>query len=224
MIDAYQFWYRVIVATPQHNLRTDAARNLERIVASAQRVFARAGADAAMEDVAADADVGVATVYRRFPTKEALLRVVLERRFDDVVEVALRRAQAEADPRDAMRIALGGAVSFFADDPNTAAAAASSGLMTMDLAYRFIGPVDEIVRRGQRDGVFRSDLVAEDVPRIVLMLVGTLPSLHPGSNGWRRYLDLIMDTLCACRSVLSAPTPLRDHQPRPPLAVLNSDT
>jgi AcrR family transcriptional regulator len=213
----------VIVATPQR-LRTDAARNLERIVTSAQHVFARAGADAAMEDVAAEAGVGVATVYRRFPTKKALLRVVLERRFDDVVETALRRAQAEADPRDAMRIALGGAVSFFADEPNTAAAATSSGLMTMDLAYRFIRPVDEIVRRGQRDGVFRSDLVTEDVPRIVLMLVGTLPSLHPGSNGWRRYLDLIMDTLCASRSDLSAPTPLRDHQPRPLLAVANSDT
>ena len=91
--------------------------------------------------------------------------------------------------------------------------------MTMDLAYRFIEPVADIVRRGQCEGMFRADLVTEDIPRIVLMLVGTLPSLHPGSDGWRRYVDLILDMLCASRSELSAPSPLRDHQPRPLLDV-----
>jgi AcrR family transcriptional regulator len=203
------------MVTAPHNLRADAARNVERIVAGAQRVFARAGAEAAMDDVAAEAGVGIATVYRRFPTKESLLRVVLYRRFDEVVETALRLAQQEPDPRVAMRIALGGAVSFFADDDQTIAAGSSSGLMTMDLAYRFIEPVADIVRRGQRDGVFRSDLVTEDIPRIVLMLVGTLPSLHPGSDGWHRYLDLILDMLCTCRTKLSAASPVRAHQPRP---------
>ena len=201
--------------TVPRNLRADAARNVERIVAGAQRVFARAGANAAMEDVAAEAGVGVATVYRRFPTKESLLRVVLDRRFDQVVGAALRRAQQEPDPREAMRLALAGAVSFLADDDPTIAAGSSSGLMTMDLAYRFIEPVADIVRRGQRDGVFRSDLVTEDIPRIVLMLVGTLPSLYPRSDGWHRYLDLILDMLCASRTELSAASPVRDHQPRP---------
>ena len=203
------------MVTAPRNLRVDAVRNVERIVAGARRVFARAGADAAMDDVAAEAGVGVATVYRRFPTKESLLRVVLYQRFDEIVEAALRRAQQEPDPREAMRIALGGAVSFFADDDQTIAAGSSSGLMTMDLAYRFIEPVADIVRRGQRDGVFRTDLVTEDIPRIVLMLVGTLPSLHAGSDGWHRYLDLILDMLCASRTELSAASPVRDHQPWP---------
>ena len=156
-----------MVPTRERQLRTDAVRNASRIIASAQRVFASVGPKAAMEDVAADAGVGVATVYRRFPTKEALLRVVLDRRFDEVVGAALERAQHEVDARDAMRAALRGAVSFIAGDPNTMAAAMSSGLMTMDLAYRFFEPVAAIVRRGQDDGVFRDDLVAEDVPRIV---------------------------------------------------------
>jgi len=211
------------MVTAPRNLRADAVRNIERIVAGAQRVFARSGADAAMDDVAAEAGVGVATVYRRFPTKESLLRVVLYRRFDEVVEAALRRAQQEPDPREAMRIALSGAVSFLADDAQTVAAGSSSGLMTMDLAYRFIEPVADIVHRGQRDGVFRTDLVTEDIPRIVLMLVGTLPSLHPGSDGWQRYLDLILDLLCASRTALSAASPVRDHQPRPLLDVPHPD-
>jgi AcrR family transcriptional regulator len=212
------------MVTAARNLRTDAVRNIERIVAGAQRVFARAGADAAMDDVAAEAGVGIATVYRRFPTKESLLRVVLYRRFDEVVEAALLRAQLEPDPREAIRIAFTGAVSFFADADQTIAAGASSGLMTMDLAYRFIEPVTNIVRRGQRDGVFRADLVTEDIPRIVLMLVGTLPSLRPRSDGWHRYLDLILDMLCASCTELSAVTPVRDHQPWPTLDLPHPDT
>src|SRR6201984_285508 len=144
--------------TRERPLRTDAVRNVSRVIASAQRVFARSGPGAAMEDIAADAGVGVATVYRHFPSKDALLRVVLDRRFDDVVGGALERAEHEVDARKAMRAALRGAVSFVADDANTMAAATNSGVMTMDLAHRFFAPVAAIVRRGQGDGVFRDDL------------------------------------------------------------------
>src|ERR1700733_8937920 len=199
--------------TRERPLRTDAVRNAARIIASAQRVFASARPQAAMGDIAPEAGVGVATVYRRFPTKDALLRVVLDRRFDEVMGAALESAQHQVDARAALR----GAVSFIAGDPNTMAAAMSSGLMTMDLAYRFFEPVAAIVRRGQDDGVFRNDLATEDVPRIVLMLVGTLPSFEAGSDGWHRYLDLIIDMLTANRSRLSPISPVRDHQPPPVL-------
>jgi AcrR family transcriptional regulator len=217
LIDSYHLAYDVTVAIRERPLRSDAVRNAARIVCSAQRVFASTGPQAAMEDIAAEAGVGVATVYRRFPTKDALLRVVLDRRFDEVVGAALARAQDEVDARDAMRAALRGAVSFIAGDPKTMAAAMSSGLMTMDLAYRLFEPLAAIVRRGQDDGVFRDDLATEDVPRIVLMLVGTLPSFEAGSDGWYRYLDLIIDTLTANRSRLSPINPARDHQSPPVL-------
>src|SRR6201987_4163301 len=149
LIGDYHLAYDVRMPTRERPLRTDAVRNAGRIIASAQRVFASAGPQAAMEDIAAEAGVGVATVYRRFPTKDALLRVVLDRRFDEVVGAALESAQHEVDARDALRAALRGAVSFIAGDPNTMAM--SSGLMTMDLAYRFFEPVAAIVRRGQDD-------------------------------------------------------------------------
>ena len=220
LIGDYHLAYDVRMPTRERPLRTDAVRNAARIIASAQRVFASAGPQAAMEDIAAEAGVGVATVYRRFPTKDALLRVVLDRRFDEVVGAALESAQHEVDARDALRAALRGAVSFIAGDPQTMAAAMSSGLMTMDLAHRFFEPVAAIVRRGQDDGVFRDDLATEDVPRIVLMLVGTLPSFEAGSDGWHRYLDLIIDMLTANRSRLSPISPVRDHQPPPVLDLL----
>jgi len=69
------------------------------------------------------------------------------------------------------------------------------------------------LRRGQKASVFRDDLVTEDVPRIVLMLVGTLISFEQGSVGWRRYLDLLLDMLTASQTALSPPTAVRDHEP-----------
>jgi AcrR family transcriptional regulator len=168
-----------------------------------------------MDDVAAAAGVGIATVYRRFPTKRHLLRTVLERRWDELIDSGLRRAEQEADPREALRLALESAVLFMTSDPVMVSAAADLGLMTMDLARRFCDPVGEILRSGQRDGSFRTDLVEDDIPRLVLMLFGTLPSFAPDSDGWRRYLDLMLDSLTAEGSELSPPTPVHDHHPVP---------
>jgi len=206
----------VSVITPgRAQLRADAARNVERIVEAAQAVFSTSGRAASMDDVAAAAGVGVATVYRRFPTKQALLRAVLDRRWDEVIDSALRRAEREAEPREGLRLALEGAIRFMGNDPLMVSAAQDLGLMTTDLARRFCEPVAEIVRRGQRDGSFRADLVEDDIPRIVLMLFGALPSVAPDSDGWRRYLDLMLDALTGETTELASPTPVHAHQPVP---------
>jgi AcrR family transcriptional regulator len=206
----------VTTITPgRARLRSDAARNVERIVDAAHVVFSTSGRAASMDDVAAAAGVGIATVYRRFPTKQDLLRTVLESRWDELIDAALRRAEQEAEPREALRLALEGAVLFMASDPVMVSAASDLGLMTMDLARRFCDPVAEILRRGQRDGTFRPDLVQDDIPRLVLMLFGTLPSFAPGSDGWRRYLDLMLDSVAAGTTELAPPTPVHDHHPVP---------
>src|SRR5919202_1474542 len=69
-------------------LRADARRNRERVIAAARAVFAEQGRDAPMDDVARRAEVGVGTVYRHFPTKEALLRAVAEDAFARISAVA----------------------------------------------------------------------------------------------------------------------------------------
>jgi len=61
-------------------LRADAARNRERILAAADEVFSERGADASLEDVAKRAKVGIGTLYRRFPTREALLGALCDER------------------------------------------------------------------------------------------------------------------------------------------------
>src|ERR1019366_1103756 len=62
-------------------LRADARRNRERILESARLVFAESGADAQIDDVARRAGVGVGTVYRHFPTKEALMVELVRQKF-----------------------------------------------------------------------------------------------------------------------------------------------
>ncbi|MHB8689991.1 MAG: TetR/AcrR family transcriptional regulator [Solirubrobacteraceae bacterium] len=197
-------------------LRADAARNVTRITDAAYVVFAGRGAAGSMEDVAAEADVGIATVYRRFPRKVDLLRIVLYRRWDEVITPGLARAKDEFNPREAMRIALEVAVEFVANDRVMLSAAADAGLMTMDLAQRFGEPVGDVLRRGQRAGVFRTDLVDDDIARVVLMLFATLPTFDEGSDGWRRYLDLMLDVLTAQTTALAPPSPVHEHQPNLP--------
>jgi AcrR family transcriptional regulator len=195
------------------NLRADAARNFQRIVDAADRVFSRRGSNGSFEEIAVEAQLGIATVYRRFPTREALVKAVLDRHFTDVMLPELERAQREPDPRTALVQALEAGVKFASREQVMLAAAANIGLMTMDMAYKFFEPVSELIRRGQATGAFRADLVPEDTPRLVLMIAGTLPSFDPASEGWRRYLDIVVDGLApgAHNTQLAPPSPVRDH-------------
>jgi AcrR family transcriptional regulator len=214
LIVDYQLCYACIemrVEAPK--LRADAARNVTRILDAAYAATSTAGAAPSMEQVAAAAGVGVATVYRRFPARADLMVAVLERRWEETITPALRRAVEEPDAREGMRCALENAVRFVADDRAMLGVASDLGLMSMDFAERFCEPVAEILERGQREGVFRPDLVPEDIPRFVSMLLGILGSVDPESDGWRRYLDLMMDLVTATRTLLAPATPVREHRP-----------
>ncbi len=78
-------------------LRVDAARNRDATLESARRVFAESGTDAALEEIARRADVGIATLYRRFPTREDLVAAAFELRLR-AYEAAAKAAAAAPDP------------------------------------------------------------------------------------------------------------------------------
>lgn len=82
--------------------RRNAAANRERILGAAEAVFGAHGAHGSTEDVAARASVGIATVFRHFPTKEALIEAALLRHFERLNEQA-GELGAHADPADALR-------------------------------------------------------------------------------------------------------------------------
>src|SRR3954462_534801 len=86
-------------------LRADARRNREKVLAAARAVFADEGVDAQMDDVARRADVGVGTVYRHFPTKDALLHALSDELFD-VIAAHTRTLLELDDPWEAFQQTL----------------------------------------------------------------------------------------------------------------------
>ena len=82
---------------PERALRADAARNRDAIVAVAREVFAEQGLEAPLEAIAARAGVGIATLYRRFPTREKLVAAALVDKVAEYVDAA-RQALAVPDP------------------------------------------------------------------------------------------------------------------------------
>src|ERR1700731_1392926 len=82
--------------------RADAVRNRERVLEAAKAVFSAGGAEASLEAVARSAGVGIGTLYRHFPTREALFEAVYRREVQQLADLAEQLKQ-EARPVDALR-------------------------------------------------------------------------------------------------------------------------
>jgi AcrR family transcriptional regulator len=106
-----------------HKLRADAARNRERVLEAAKAVFSAGGADASLEAVAKRASVGIGTLYRHFPTREALFEAVYRREVDHLSDLA-EHLKKEPVPVDALRRWLRSAIEFVATKKGMSAALA----------------------------------------------------------------------------------------------------
>lgn len=84
------------------SLRADAERNRQRILVAAEALFLERGANVPLEEVAKRAEVGIGTLYRRFPTREALLAATSDERFLSVSETS-RARDTDHDPGDTLR-------------------------------------------------------------------------------------------------------------------------
>src|ERR1700756_4614579 len=82
--------------------RVDAVRNRERVLEAAKAVFSAGGADASLEAVARAAGVGIGTLYRHFPTREALFEAVYRREVQQLTDLA-EQLKVDADPIEALR-------------------------------------------------------------------------------------------------------------------------
>ena len=184
-------------------LRRDAERNRARILGAATEVFTERGLQATLDDVARRAGVGVGTVYRRFPDKEALVEALFSERLDVLVGFG-EQALADPDP-------WAGLVSFF--ERAAAIIASDRGLrqILMFATYgrdrvdqaraRMLPVVSRMIRRAQESGDVRADLRPTDVPLIVFMLGAAAEYAAPvRPEIWRRYLSLILDGLRPARA------------------------
>lgn len=151
-------------------MRADAVRNRERILAAAAAAFEEHGPEAALEDIASRAEVGIGTLYRHFPDRQALLVAVYRDGADSLVECGCDLLEAD-DPFDALARWLGAQLEYLRSHQSQAASAMLTMLDDPDgppppcEAMMTTGAA--LLSRAQEHGVVRADVDAGDVSRMV---------------------------------------------------------
>ncbi|BBY37372.1 putative transcriptional regulatory protein TetR [Mycobacterium mantenii] len=198
-----------MTAVEDRPLRADAARNVERILRAAREVYAESGPDAPVEAVARRAGVGERTLYRRFPAKADLVRAALDQSIAEDLTPVIDRARLAKDPLRGLTELIEAAISLGAREHHLLTAARRAGSLTSDISVSLNAALGDLARAGQRAGSIRADLVTDDLPRLVAMLFGVLSTMDADSDGWRRYVALIIDAIS-----------VNERQPLPPATAL----
>lgn len=193
-------------SAPSHPpLRRDAERNRRAILGAAKTVFAQRGLGASMEDVAQEAGLGVGTVYRRFPNRDALIDAL----FDDLAA----EIEGILDESDSLPRAWDGLVHFLTAmlesqgrdkalrDTLLArqAHADDCGHPKEDAVRdRVKETLEDLVSRAQAAGDLRRDVVPTDIGVLLISGVGVVDFTAPADpDVWRRYVTVLLDGLRA---------------------------
>ena len=182
-------------AKPARKPRADRVRNRERVLEAAKAVFADGGPGGSLEAVAQKAGVGIGTLYRHFPTREALFEAVYRREVEQLVELA-GRMSADLPPVDALRRWMHANVEFVATKKGMSMALAvavhAGSDLTMYSMDRLGRALDPLRRRAVAAGAIRADITTEDIMRTVVGLCYT----HD-KPGWTvhvlRLVDVFLD-------------------------------
>ena len=188
-----------LAAADERPLRADARRNREKVLAAARAVFSEHGRDAQMDDVARRAGVGVGTVYRHFPTKEALIEALMLDAFQSIAGEAERALEIE-DPWEAFTTVLWhGAETMSADRAMSEVFASIPGAMesAMPTIEGLTKTMATIMRRAQEAGVLRADAMTDDIPMLMCGIGSATKKEHRCEGAWRRHLSIVLDGLRA---------------------------
>lgn len=205
--------------TAPRPLRADARRNRERLLDAAEEVFTTRGTGASTEEVARAAGVGIGTVFRHFPTKEALLAAVYARLLERLGERARELAESD-DPGEAFHafvtlvVGRSGAKNAFADalteagvplpGPGHAAGPAGGGDGAggedgpdgTESGAGFFGSAPQtLLRRAQEAGAVRADLTFVDLRAILIGVSRAVEHLPDDPESRRRVTGALLDGL-----------------------------
>jgi AcrR family transcriptional regulator len=179
-------------------MRSDARRNRERVLLAAEDVFSEMGLRAQIEEVARRAGVGVGTVCRHFPTKQALVEAVLEAMYESLLQDA-RRALKQPDPGAAFHTFFV-ALSEFQARHRALAEHMATEIDLPDSAQSvresLRAAIGDLVTRAQEAGAIRSDIGPADVAMLfagVAHATALAGDLQPMFR--KRYVALILDGL-----------------------------
>jgi AcrR family transcriptional regulator len=177
--------------------RADARRNRDKLLVAARAAFAAADDTVALETIAQQAGVGVGTLYRHFPTREALVEAVYAAELDDVATSA-PALLAEFPPERALRAWMDRYAAFVATKRGMVdtlrATRASGRLTTPATRERITAAIATILTEGARTGALRADVDPKDVTTMILgVLLSTAGDSTPEQTG--RLLDLVVDAV-----------------------------
>ncbi|MFI2209441.1 TetR/AcrR family transcriptional regulator [Streptomyces sp. NPDC020141] len=197
-----------MTSVEHRGLRKDAEFNRTRITSAARTVFAERGLGAPLEEIARQAEVNIATLYRRFPEREALIEAVLTDRMNELARLA-EEASLAADPWDGFRGFVEHVCAMQAADRGvtegfTACFPDSPGME--EPRSRAVAAVDALIRRAQEQGSLRPELTSGDVMLFLMANSGVLSSTrHAAPGAWQRLVALLLDS---CRPARTAASPL----------------
>jgi AcrR family transcriptional regulator len=176
-------------------LRADAQRNLGRILEAASEAYAELGPDVTMDEIARRAGVGHGTVFRRFPTKDALRAAVIRARVEELL-VRAHELLEEPDSGAALEEFVWAAAEACRRDR-----ALFEGIERCE-GFREVAEakqelhevVGKLIRRAHRSGALRRGLDSHDIGALVGAAIQA--STHPERSGaWRRYVQVVLDGL-----------------------------
>jgi AcrR family transcriptional regulator len=182
------------------NLRADAERNRERVLEAAREVFAELGLDVSTNEIARRAGVGVATLFRRFPTRDDLVAAAFAEKMHAYSE-AIDEALADPDPWHAFCAYMERVCRMQADDRGFADVLT----MTFPTAKAFEAERDrsanaltELLDRAKASGRLRQDFAHQDVPLILMANAGVVTATRDAApDAWRRLLGYLIQSFAA---------------------------
>jgi len=174
--------------------RTDAQRNRERILAVAKEAFTRYGANASLDDMAKEADVGPGTLYRHFPSRDALLEAVYRSEVEKLA-AAQRKFAETMSPIDALRAWMLLFVDYIAAKHIIAPAlntmVGGAAKLYEGSRAQIQGAIDALVKRAIKSGDIRKDLDPFDLLR-ALIGVSNVASAPDWQQSARRLVDILI--------------------------------
>ena len=188
------------MAQPARPLRADAARNRARVLEVAYETFAAEGLSVPIDEIARRAGVGAGTVYRHFPTKEALFQAVIQDRMQRLIGDGYGLLESDG-PGEALFTFLRSMVlQWGATNRGLADALAGFGIdiesAAPDAEEAFLALLGELLRAAQEAGTARKDLEVREVKTI---LVGCLAMEAYNSALADRVTEVVVDGLRAAR-------------------------
>jgi AcrR family transcriptional regulator len=171
-------------------LRRDAEQNRQRLLDAAADVFAEHGLEASVEEIARTAGVGMGTLYRRFPTKDALISALVQ----DVLSTMLAIAEEGTERPD------GTGLEYFLEAASAYQAAHRGCLQRLwnagtghDLVQEVRRLIDAMLVDAKRHGKVRADITGADVTIALWAVRGIIETTQGGApEAWQRYLDIFI--------------------------------